>query len=100
MKFIKPLRDQIVVERVELSKVSAGGIFLPGDTLDTTTARGKIITVGDGAVNEKTGELIPMDVSVGDNVIFHVTSGIKVSEDKEKPELFLMREEDILAIEI
>lgn len=99
MTNFKPLRENIIVERFEIAKVTASGIILPGASLDTTTARGKVLAVGEGVVNEKTGEVTPLDVSVGDTIIFLITSGIKLSEKNETPEIFIMREEDILAIE-
>ena len=93
-----PMRDLMVVERFELAKTTASGIILPGAALDTNTAQGRVLSVGPGSTNEKTGEITEIDVKVGDVVLFHVNAGIKVSEHKETPERFLLREEDILAI--
>ena len=98
MNISRPLHDFLVVERFELSKVSKGGIVLPGQALETNTALGRVLSVGTGKVNEKTGEIIEVDVNVGDVVIFHVTAGTKVSEDKDPTERFLLREENVLAI--
>lgn len=98
MNIVKPMRDLMVVERFELKKVTEGGIILPGQTLESNTASGKVLSVGDGAFDEKTKTFTEVDVKVGDIVLFHTNSGIKVSEDKETPERFLLREEDILAI--
>ena len=98
MNVTTPMRDLMVVERFEVPKVSEGGILLTGATLSTNTATGKVLAVGPGDTNPTTGEIIEIDVKVGDVVLFHMNAGIKVSEDKETPERFLLREEDILAI--
>ena len=98
MNVTVPMRDLMVVERFELVKTTAGGILLPGDALDTNTAKGRVLTVGPGALDPKTGELKEVDVKVGDTVLFHMQAGIKVSDDGETPELFLLREEDILVM--
>lgn len=100
MKITTPMRDLMVVERFEIAKVSQGGILLPGQALESKTAQGRVLAIGPGEVATKTGEIMEIDVKVGDVVLFHVTAGIKVSEDKETPERFLLREEDILAIVI
>lgn len=98
MKDVTPMRDLMVVESEEVQKVSQGGILLPGAALESNTRTGRVISVGPGAESEKTGEITEVDVKVGDVVLFHVNSGIKVSGDREKPERFLLREEDILAM--
>lgn len=98
MNNVTPMRDLMVVERFEEQRVSQGGIVLPGASLETNTAKGRVLTMGEGAINEKTGEIMEIDVKVGDVVLFHFNSGIKVSGDREKPERYLLREEDILAI--
>jgi chaperonin GroES len=98
MKDVKPMRDLMVVERFTKNEVTAGGILLPGQIMDTKTAMGKVLVVGDGAFSEKTGETVPTDVKVGDTVLFHTDSGIKVSGDRDPIQRFLLREEDILAM--
>lgn len=100
MHVTTPMRDLMVVERDEQPAVSEGGILLPNAILESNTARGRVIQRGPGLVNDKTGEFIEIDVQVGDVVLFHANGGIKVSEHKEKPERYLLREEDILAIVI
>lgn len=98
MDNVVPMRDLMVVEKVITPPTSAGGIFLPGKVTEGNTCRGTVISRGDGATNEKTGDLIEIDVQVGDVVLFHLNAGIRVSEEKELPERWLLREEDILAI--
>ena len=91
---LQPLGDRVVVEREESEEKTAGGIVLP-DTAKDKPARGKVISVGDGRVLEN-GSRSPMQVKVGDRVIFSSYAGetFKVGED----ELLLMREDDILAV--
>lgn len=98
MNIAQPLRDMLVVERFNQEKVTAAGIILPGATLETNTATGRVLSVGPGTECDKTGEITEIDVRVGDVVLFHSGAGMKVSEDKALPEQFLLREEDILAI--
>lgn len=98
MTAVTPMRDLMVVERFEKSENSAGGILLPGQTLDSNTVQGRVLSAGPGATDDKTGDIIEIDVQVGDVVLFHANAGIKVSGDREKPERFLLREEDILAV--
>lgn len=100
MNIAKPLRDLMVVERFEKTELTEGGIFLPGQSLESNTVQGIIRSMGGGATNEKTGEFIEIDVKVGDVVLFHANAGIKVSEAREVPERYLIREEDVLAIVI
>lgn len=98
MKNVTPMRDLMVVEKEARSEMTAGGILLPNAVNDDPTAQGRVITVGEGAFDEKTGQIMELDVKVGDVVLFHHNAGIKVSEHKETPERWLLREEDILAI--
>lgn len=98
MDNVIPMRDLMVVVKDTQPAVSSGGILLPGAITETNTARGTVISTGPGALKEKTGDVVEIDVRVGDIVLFHNNSGIKVSENKELPERWLLREEDILAI--
>jgi co-chaperonin GroES (HSP10) len=100
MNIAKPLRDLMVVERFEKTELSEGGIFLPGNTLESNTVQGIIRSIGGGTTNEKTGDVVEIDVKIGDVVLFHANAGIKVSSPREVPERFLIREEDVLAIVI
>jgi chaperonin GroES len=93
MKF-QPLGDRVVVEREEGEKVTAGGIVLP-DTAKDKPTRGKVISVGDGRML-KEGKRVPLQVKVGDRVLFSAYAGDAFKlRDRE---LLLMREEDILAV--
>lgn len=93
-----PMRDMIVVEKDSRPETTEGGIVLPGKINQEATAKGKVLQVGEGVINDKTGELTEVDVHVGDVVLFHHTSGILLTEKGVLPEQYLLREEDILAI--
>ena len=95
---VTPMRDLMVVEAEPRKETSAGGILLPNAALETNTLTGKVLSVGPGAIDEKTGKLVEVDVKVGDTVLFHSNAGIKVSGEKEEILKFLLREEDILAM--
>jgi chaperonin GroES len=91
---LQPLGDRVVIERDESEKMTAGGIVLP-DTAKDKPTRGEVISVGEGRLN-KAGERVPLQVKVGDRVLFTSYAGepFKLGER----ELMLMREEDILAV--
>ena len=91
---LQPLGDRVVVEREESETVTSGGIVLPDTATDKPT-RGKIISVGDGRM-AKNGQRVPLQVKVGDRVLFSAYAGdsFKLSDR----ELLLMREEDVLAV--
>lgn len=90
---IKPLGDRVVVEAVPKEETTASGIVLP-DTAKEKPQEGKITAVGNGAW--KDGERIPLEVKVGDRVLFSKYAGTEVKYDGK--ELLIMRESDILAI--
>src|SRR5690349_4433927 len=92
---IKPLGDRVVVEREEAKGTTAGGIVLP-DTAKDRPQRGKVLAVGDGRLT-KDGKRRPLQVKVGDQVLFTSYAGdeFKVLGDKK---VLLMREDDILAV--
>jgi len=91
---MRPLHDRVVVRRLEEERRSAGGIVIP-DTATEKPVRGEIMAVGRGKILES-GEVRPMDVKVGDRVLFGKYSGTEVKIDGQ--ELVVMREEDIMAI--
>jgi chaperonin GroES len=91
---IRPLHDRVIIKRMEEERMSAGGIVIP-DSATEKPVRGEVIAVGHGKRNDK-GDLIPLDVKVGDKVLFGKYSGSEVKVDGE--ELLVMREEDITAI--
>ena len=87
---IRPLHDRVIVKRKE-----AGGIVLPGSAAAKST-RGEVLAVGNGRILEN-GEVKPLDVKVGDIVIFNDGYGVK-SEKIDNEEVLIMSESDILAI--
>ena len=93
MKF-RPLHDRVVVKRIEAEAKSAGGIIIP-DTAQEKPSQGEVTAVGPGARDE-TGKLIPLDLKVGDRVLFGKWSGTEVVLEGE--DLIIMKESDILGI--
>jgi chaperonin GroES len=91
---LQPLGDRVVVERAESEQVTAGGIVLP-DAAKEKPTRGTIISVGDGRLL-KDGTRAPLQVKVGDEVLFSTYAGDQFKLGDR--ELLLMREEDILAV--
>ena len=93
MKF-RPLHDRVVVRRVESEEKTAGGIIIP-DTAKEKPQEGEIIAVGPGARDEA-GKLVPLDVKVGDRILFGKWSGTEVKIDGE--DLLIMKESDVMGI--
>ena len=91
---LKPLGDRIVVKAVEAEEVTKGGIVLP-DTAQEKPREGEVIAVGPGSVME-TGAKAPMEVKVGDKVIYSKYGGIEVKIGGE--EYVILKQNDILAI--
>ena len=91
---IRPLHDRVIVKRIEEERKSAGGIVIP-DTAAEKPDQGEIVAVGKGKKDEQ-GKLIPLDVKVGDKVLFGKYSGQTVKVKGE--ELLVMREEDIMGV--
>jgi chaperonin GroES len=92
---IRPLQDRVIVRRLEESvEKTKGGIIIP-DTAKEKPQQGKVIAVGKGKVNDD-GKLTPLDVKVGDKILFGKYSGSEVKLDGE--EHLIMREEDILGV--
>jgi len=92
---IRPLHDRVIVKRLEQESKSAGGIVLTGSAAEKST-RGEVLAVGKGRVLEN-GEVKPLDVKVGDTVIFNEGYGVK-TEKIDGNEVLIMSESDILAI--
>ena len=92
---IRPLHDRVILKRTEQETKSAGGIVLTGSAAEKST-RGKVIAVGNGRILEN-GEVRPLDVKVGDTVIFSESYGLK-TEKIEGEEVLILSESDILAI--
>ena len=91
---IRPLHDRVIVKRLEEERTSPGGIVIP-DTAAEKPMQGKIIAVGKGKILED-GKVRPLDVKVGDKILFGKYSGNEVKVDGE--ELVVMREEDVMAV--
>ncbi|SJL84732.1 co-chaperone GroES [Vibrio palustris] len=92
---IRPLHDRVIVERKEVESKSAGGIVLTGSAAEKST-RGEVVAVGKGRILEN-GTVLPLDVKVGDTVIFSEGYGTK-SEKIEGKDVLILSENDILAI--
>ncbi|HEX7081838.1 MAG TPA: co-chaperone GroES [Gammaproteobacteria bacterium] len=91
---IRPLHDRLVVKRVEDTRTSPGGIVIP-DTAAEKPSRGEVIAVGKGKILDS-GEVRPLDVKAGDQVLFGKYSGNEVKVDGE--ELIVLREDDVLGV--
>jgi chaperonin GroES len=90
----RPLHDRVLVRRIEEDETTTGGIIIP-DTAKEKPMQGEILAVGPGARNEK-DEVVPLDVKVGDHVLFGKWSGNEVTIDGE--ELAIMKEADIMGV--
>jgi chaperonin GroES len=91
---IRPLHDRVIVKRLEEERTSPGGIVIP-DTAAEKPIQGKIVAVGNGKILED-GKIRPLDIKVGDKILFGKYSGTEVKVDGE--ELVVMREEDVMAV--
>ncbi len=91
---LRPLHDRILVKRVEEETKTAGGLFIP-ETAKEKPQRGEIVAAGNGKKTED-GKVLPLDVKVGDTVLFGKYSGTEVKVDGE--DFLMMREDDILAV--
>ena len=90
---IQPLADRVVVRPIEREEVTKGGIVLP-DTAKEKPQEGEALAVGQGRLSED-GKRIPMDVKVGDTVVYARYGGTEIKVDDDK--LMILRESDILA---
>lgn len=91
---IRPLYDRIVVKREDDKEEKIGGLFIP-DTAKEKPQRAKVVAVGKGKRLED-GKLVPLDVAVGDEILFGKYSGSEIKIDGE--ELLIMREDEVLGI--
>lgn len=91
---LRPLQDRIIVKRVEEETMTAGGLFIP-ETAKEKPQRGEIVAVGNGKKTED-GKVLPLDVKVGDIVLFGKYAGTEVKVDGN--DYLMMREDDILAV--
>ena len=90
----RPLHDRVVVRGVEAEEKTAAGIIIP-DTAKEKPSQGEVIAVGPGGRDES-GKLIPIDIQVGDRVLFGKWSGTEVKIDGQ--ELLIMKESDIMGV--
>ena len=91
---IRPLHDRVIVKRLEEERTSPGGIVIP-DSAAEKPVQGKVMAVGKGKILED-GTVRPLDVKVGDKILFGKYSGTEVKVEGE--DLVVMREEDVMAI--
>jgi chaperonin GroES len=91
---LRPLQDRIIVKRVEEESKTAGGLFIP-ETAKEKPQRGEIVAVGNGKKTED-GKVLPLDVKVGDTVLFGKYAGTEIKVDGD--DYLMMREDDILAV--
>lgn len=93
MKF-KPLHDRVLVRRIKQDSKTSGGIIIP-DNAKEKPIEGEILAVGSGA-RDDSGAIVPLDVKVGDTVVFGKWSGTEIKVDNE--DLLIMKESDIFGI--
>jgi len=91
---IRPLHDRVVVKRMEEERTSSGGIVIP-DSAAEKPQKGEVVAVGNGKVTDS-GDLLALDVKVGDQVLFGKYSGTEIKIDGE--DVLIMKEEDILGV--
>jgi len=89
---LKPLGDRLVVKAIEAEQTTVGGLVLP-DTAQEKPSRGTVVAVGDGRYED--GKRVPLDVAVGDEVIYSKYGGTEIKIDGE--DLIILRESDVLA---
>jgi chaperonin GroES len=90
----RPLHDRVVVKRVDAEEKTSGGIIIP-DTVKEKPSQGEVVAVGPGGRDES-GKLVPIDLKVGDRVLFGKWSGTEVKIDGD--ELLIMKESDIMGV--
>ena len=91
---IRPLHDRVIIKRMEEERTSPGGIVIP-DTATEKPIKGEVVAVGNGKILES-GEVRPLDIKVGDAVLFGKYSGTEVKVEGE--DLLVMRDEDVMAV--
>ncbi|MDF1504951.1 co-chaperone GroES [Roseisolibacter sp. H3M3-2] len=91
---VKPLADRVVIRALEETEQMRGGLYIP-DTAKEKPQQGEVIAVGPGKFDDK-GNRVPMDVKVGDKVLYGKYSGTEVTLDNEQ--YLILREADVLAI--
>ena len=91
---VRPLRDRILVERVEEAEQRIGGLYIP-DSAKEKPQQGKVIAAGKGRVNDK-GEVFALDVKAGDTVLFGKYAGTEITIDGR--EYLIVREDEVLGV--
>lgn len=91
---VRPLRDRIVVKRLEEGEQRIGGIIIP-DTAKEKPQQGRVVAVGHGRINDE-GKVIPLDVKAGDTILFGKYSGTEIKLDGE--DYLIIREEEVLGV--
>ncbi len=91
---IRPLHDRVIVRRTEEEKTTASGLIIP-DSATEKPSKGEILAAGNGRINDN-GDVLALDVKVGDQVLFGQFAGTEIKVDGET--LLVMREDDIVAV--
>ncbi|HZT72249.1 MAG TPA: co-chaperone GroES [Terriglobales bacterium] len=94
MANVRPLHDRLLVKRIEEAETVRGGIIIP-DTAKEKPQEGEVVAVGKGKITED-GKVLPLDVNVGDRILFGKYSGNEIKLDGE--ELLILREEEVLGV--
>ena len=92
---VKPLADRVVVKALEEQEQMRGGLYIP-DTAKEKPQQGEVVAVGPGKFDERGGQRIPMDVKVGDKILYGKYSGTEVTVEGEQ--YLILRESDVLAV--
>ena len=91
---MRPLRDRILVERIEEAEQRVGGIIIP-DTAKEKPQQGRVVAVGKGRVNDK-GDVFPLDVTEGETILFGKYAGSEIKLDGK--EYLILREDEVLGV--
>jgi chaperonin GroES len=92
---ISPLADRVVIRALEEAETMRGGLYIP-DTAKEKPQQGEVVAVGPGKFDEKGGNRIPLDVKIGDKVLYGKYSGTEVTVDGDQ--YLILRESDVLAV--
>jgi len=92
---LRPLEDRIVVRPTEAEETTVSGIVIP-DTAKEKPQQGEVLAVGPGRRSEQTGDVIPLDVEVGDTVVYSKYGGTEITVDAE--DLLILNGRDVLAV--
>src|SRR5262245_4012329 len=91
---LQPLEDRIVVRPAEAEEMTTSGLVIP-DTAKEKPQQGEVLAVGPGRHSENTGELIPLDIAVGDSIVYSKYGGTEITIDGE--DLLILNARDVLA---